>query len=217
MSNMSEFHNTVVYDPKTTKAFAGQRLSKHSWKTDKETGVKPESKAVSIPTLRAEVTASAALQSHIIGYLESVQDAMIKELIVAGTTQIHDEQINVEAMVEWLEAESSGTRLTKQDATKWFEDTIEDTLALVLATKLGVSEVPTENESKQIFAIVGEFKNKITSLAGGKTSYTPQVAERLIKALDLVEDKEDAILSRFLKRLEKMKESTAEIDLLNAL
>lgn len=221
MSNMSQFHNTEVYTPNKSKALEGQRLSKHSWKTPKNadgsTGVKPESKCVSIPKISYEAMEKVgdALQPHIVAYLETVQDAMIKEMIVAGKTEIHDEQISMAAVIEYLEAETQGTRFTKADAEKWFTEVIEDTLALTLASKLGVSEVPTENESKQIFAIVGEFKGKITGLAGGKTSYSGKVAANLQKALDLVEDKEDPIYVRFSKRLEKMQET--EMDLLNLL
>ncbi len=215
MSNMSQFHNTEVYTAGKSKPLDGQRLSKHSWKTDKETGIKPESKCVSIPKLQSDVLNLAAIKPHLLAYLETVQDAMIKELIVAGKSEIHDDQISTTAIVEYLEAETQGTRFTKADAEKWFTEVIEDTLALTLASKLGVSEVPTEVESKQIFAIVGEFKGKITGLAGGKTSYSGKVAANLQKALDLVEDKEDPIYVRFTKRLEKMQET--EMDLLNLL
>ena len=215
MSTVSQFHNTELYVAGKSKALDGQRLSKHSWKTDKESGVKPESKCVSIPQIQKSVLNLAGMEVHLIAYLETVQDQIIKQKIVEGKTQIHDDEICATAIVEFLEAESQGTRFTKADAEKWFSEVVEDNLALILADKLGVSEVPTENESKQIYAIVGEFKSKISGLAGGKTSYSPAVAQKLEKALDLVEDKEDPIYVRFTKRLEKMK--IQDTDLLAAL
>lgn len=216
MSIVSNTHNICILD-KSTKAFQGQRLSKHSWKTTKE-GIKPESKAVSIPLITAAEIEQAgdALTNHLIAYLETVQDAMIKEMIVNGKTEVNDAQISIAAITEYLDSESSGGRLTKEDAAKWFKSTLEDNIALALAEKLGVSEQPTQTESEQIYKIVKEFEDKVSGLAGGKTSYPIEVAKAVQKALDFVEDKEDPIYVRFSKRLEKMQEvkSTSLLDAL---
>lgn len=218
MSNMSNIHNLVVYDPKNpTKPFDGQRISKHSFKTDKVSGVKKDSKAVSIPKLSKDVIHEIGLQDHIIGYLESVQDAIIKNLVIEGKTQVADEQINVAAMIQYLEAESSGARLTKEAVEQWYQDKVADNLAMVLMQKLGVSETLSSNEEKQINAILAEFKGKISGLAGGKTSYAPKIAEQVKKAVELCEDEEDALKVKFIARLDKMISANAEVDLLSAL
>jgi hypothetical protein len=217
-------HSVVKYDPKTSKAFTGQRLSKVTYKTvnDKESplyGIKRESQCVSIPMIAANEVASnlVALTPHVIEYLASVQDKIIREKIDAGSKHIGNEDISISAMVEWLETNNESGRLTKETVGKWFDENIGDMLAVVLAEKLGVSATPTDKESAQIMAVVGTFKDKVSSLAGGKTSYEPKMCDSLIKCLELA-PAGDALASRFTTRLTKMKdEASKNVDLIDLL
>lgn len=219
MSTISNTHNVVVYESGKSKAFAGQRLSKHSWKTDKETKVKKDSKCVSIPVLSTEdITAHIpAIIPMIRGYLESVQDKMIKEKLEANhsLSVVSDSEISIAAMIAYTSEDGESSRLTKEVVAKWFEENIEESLALVLSDRLGVSDTPTEAESEQVFKIVGEFKNKVASLAGGKTSYSPELARSVRKAVDLAPEG-DVIKERFIARLDKMMEVSA-VNLLDLL
>lgn len=217
-------HSVVKYDPKTSKAFTGQRLAKVTYKTitDKDNplfNVKRESKCVSVPLVTSTQVSEnlIVLTPHIIEYLHSVQDKMIREKIDAGSNHISNDDISIASMVEWLDANNESGRLTKETVAKWFDENVGDMLAVVLAEKLGVSATPSDAESKQIMAVVGTFKDKVSSLAGGKTSYEPKMCDSLIKCLELA-PAGDALASRFMVRLNKMKEDASKnVDLIDLL
>ncbi len=218
-------HSVVSYDPKSSKAFAGQRLSKVSYKTvsDKESalyGIKRESKCVSLPVIEvAEVIGNvSALAPAICEYLQTVQDKIVREKVDAGAASISMNDVGIVGILEWLDSQNGESgRLTKEVVGNWFSENIEESLAVLLAEKLGVSEIPTDEESKQIMAVVAGFKDKVSSLAGGKTSYEPKLAESLKKCLNLAPDG-DILKCKFMNRLDKMiAESKKGIDLIDLL
>jgi hypothetical protein len=214
-------HSVVSYDPKSTKAFTGQRLSKVTYKTitDKNSefyGIKRDSKCVSLPLVQvADVVANiASLAPAVVEYLHSVQDKIVRERVDAGATSISMQEISIAACIEWLESNSESGRLTKEVVASWFDETISDQLTVTLAEKLGVSEVPTDAESAKILAVVEAFKSKVASLAGGKTSFEPKVCKSLVNALALA-PAGDVLATRFTTRLNKMiAEAEAGADLL---
>lgn len=224
----TENHNIVPYVSGTTKAFTGQRLASFNWKTvtDKSSvyyGIKRESKAVSLPMITAEAITDnlIVLMPHIVSMLHSVQDKIIKAKLEIGgdsVVSIGNELINMKAIVEYLGDSNESGRLTKESVAAWFDESISNSLSVVLADKLGISEVPTNAESDKILAIVGKFRADISALAGGKTSYTPKVAAQLLKAVNHASD-EDVIASKFKARLQKMIDVDVikENDLLNSL
>jgi len=203
-------HSVVAYDPKATKAFTGQRLSKVTYKTvtDKESplyGIKRDSKCVSLPLFKAEevVSQSAALAPYVIEYLQTVQDKIVRERIDAGASSISMAEVSIAGCIEYLDTNNESGRLTKESVASWFNENIADALTVTLADKLGVSETPTDAESNKIIAVVEAFKGKISSLAGGKTAYEPKICKSLINALELA-PAGDVLATRFTARLNKM-------------
>jgi hypothetical protein len=217
-------HSVVTYDPKSSKAFTGQRLSKVTYKTvsDKTSeffGIKRESKCVSIPLIaHVDVISNAqALAPYVAEYLQSVQDKIVRERIDAGCKTITQEEISITAIMEWLDTNNESGRLTKDTVAAWFDENIADSLALVLADKLGVSETPTNAENAQVMKVLGTFKDKVSSLAGGKTMYEPKLCESLKKCIELA-PAGDALASKFTARLDKMiLASKVDVDMLDLL
>lgn len=217
-------HSVVAYDPKSSKAFTGQRLSKVTYKTvtDKESplyGIKRDSKCVSLPIFKSEevVAQSAALAPYVIEYLQTVQDKIVRERIDAGATSISMQEISIAGCIEYLDSNSESGRLTKESVAAWFNETIAEPLAVVLADKLGVSDTPTDAESNKILAVVDAFKGKVAALAGGKTAYEPKVCKSILNALELAPSG-DVLATRFTNRLNKMiEEHKADEDLLQLL
>lgn len=219
-------HNVVPYVSGTTKPFTGQRLATVTYKTVKDStsalfNVKRESKAVSLPVIEDTAISSnlAALLPHVRVMLNKVQDAIIREALDAGNNVLHitTEQVSIAACVEFLENSNESGRLTKETVATWFTDTIADVLMVTLADKLGVSDTPSDAESKQIEAIVAGFKDKVSALAGGKTSYEPKLCESIKKCLALAPS-DDILSARFTARLDKMiADSSASVNLFDAL
>lgn len=224
MSNIGAVHAVVEYVSGKSKAFDGQRLSSHSWKTQKDTGVKRTSVCVSLPTIKkSEIVENLdTLIPMIRAHLESVQDKMIKEKLESKegqegkVTMVLDSEINIAAMIAWNTPEASTNRLTKEVVAAWFTENVEESLMLALADKLGVGEVPTDAESMQIEKITNEFKNKVSGLAGGKTSYAPEIARAVRKCVELA-PAGDELTSKLIARLDKMITAPVGIDLLDAL
>lgn len=217
-------HSVVAYDPKSTKAFTGQRLSKVTYKTvtDKDNplyGIKRDSKCVSLPLFKADevVAQAAALAPYVIEYLQTVQDKIVRERVDAGAASISMAEISIVGCIEYLDSNSESGRLTKESVAAWFQETIADNLTVVLAERLGVGEVPTDAESNKIIAVVEAFKGKVSALAGGKTAYEPKVCKSILNCLELAPSG-DVLATRFTARLNKMiEEAKANEDLLNLL
>jgi hypothetical protein len=211
MSVIDTLNHTVTnYDPKASKPFTGQRLSKVTYKTitDKDNplyGVKRDSKCVSLPVIPVAdvVTNINALAPYMVEYLHSVQDKIVREKIDAGATSIAMADINIPAIIDYLDTNNESGRLTKESVAAWFNENIADNLTVTLADKLGISENPTDAESNKIIAVVEAFKGKISSLAGGKTAFEPKICKSLINALELA-PAGDVLATRFTARLNKM-------------
>lgn len=218
-------HNVTSYISGSTKAFIGQRLSVVSYKTvqDKESayfGIKKESKAVSIPKLSSAVVQESidALMPIIIDTLEGLQDKVIRKQVDEGKAFITAESISIAALVEqWNSVGTDGERITKDSVKAWFDSNIAEVLMITLSDRMGIStEAPSNAESQRIEMITASYREKISSLAGGKTSFEPKLAESIVKALKLAGD-DDKLAVRFIARCEKMIAENTGNELLNAL
>ena len=211
-------HTVQPYTGKE-KAFTGQRLAKFSWKTvsDKTSplyNIKRDSKCVSVPLVTvADITTNmAVLGGHLSAYLGSVQDKIIREMLESGNNVAHisTESIGIAAICEYLDGNDESGRLTKESVATWFDSTLSESLAVALSLKLGVSDVPSNEESAKILAVVDAYRGKISALAGGKTSYAPAVCSSLLSVLDLVAG--DTLAQRFTGWLIKMIEDSKKGD-----
>lgn len=219
MSNISAIHTFTAFDSKTSKALEGQRLAKITYKTNKVTGKKDrESICVSVPpieSLQGEiVTKIDAFMPYVLDYLVGVQDSIIKAKYEANGKSIHTDEIGVAAMLDYLEEDSKGGRLTKEYIAAWFNSSVSDLLTVALADKLGVSDTPTEAEAKKLDQMVAVYREKFSSLAGGKTTFSAEVTDKLLKVLELTDTDSDLLAARFVKRLEKMKEEANKDNLM---
>lgn len=219
-------HSVVTYDPKSSKPFTGQRLSKVTWKTcnDKASpyyNIKRESKCVSLPLVTSDEISTnlAILTPHITAFLHGVQDKIVREMLDSGNNvvSISTNEVSITAICEYLESSDESGRLTKDGINLWFDNVVSDSLAAVLADRLGVSEVPTDAQSARVLEAVAAFKGKIAALAGGKTMYEPKVCKSLLSALELA-PADDVLAVRFGARLQKMiVESEKMVDLMDLL
>ena len=192
------------------------RIAVMRWKnTGKDATTKKQNLAVVLPVIANEELQNPKLFSHFREYLEGVQVAILKELVEATPNKVFvtPEEIGISAIVSYLETSNEGSRLTKESIGKWFDDVVAETLTVALADRLGVSDVPTKEQTARIEKIISAFKDTTCKLAGTKTSYNEQEKEQMLKLLAMV--KHDSMAQRFMARIEAMKER--EIDYLTAL
>lgn len=205
MSAISDVHNIKEYVIGVTKPFTGQRLAKVTYKVDKVSGIKPDSVCVSIPQVSQDDVMNNFEQfiPHVIALCERTQDNMIRVIHESKCSNVSDDDISIAKVLEFLNEESSGGRITKKDAIEWFNNTLEDPLTLALSAKLGVSSEPTKEQSDKVTKLVEEFKNNISALTAGNVKYNPDVCTVLAKALSFA-PAEDVMRVRFEKRLDNM-------------
>lgn len=191
MSNVSSFHSIQSYSGKES-ALSGQRLITVTFKTDKETGIKPESKCVSVPLVAdsfgTEIIDNWELvQKHVYGFFADIQDKIVRESVIDGKDQVHENEIGLFSCLDYLNQVSSGGRLSKEVLSNWFSEEVEPVLATVLCEKLGVvNSSPTVQQEKVLTQTLKRFEQWICSLAGTKTLFGNDTILQLEKCFSLV-------------------------------
>lgn len=206
ISDRSSFVPFVSNGAGKSKALNGQRLVKVIYKSRGDTKAKLPNVCASVPVLIDEEIAGNinALMPHIRSLVANAQDGIAKERYEAGAATIGNEEISVAACIAYLDAESSGSRLSGDDIRLWFTNELQDVLMLAIAEKMNVSDTPSDEEAKKIEQALAVYRDKLASLAGGKTAFSEQVCDRLLNVLPLV-DENDPMVQRLSKRLSDMK------------
>lgn len=221
--DLNNNHSVVEYVAGVTKPLSNQRLSVLFWKTDKETGVKKDSKCVSIDYLKPENLTPAYLEfltPHILDMLASVQNKIIREAVENGASTILGVDISVAACIEYLNAESldgnSGTsqRLTSEYLAQWYDEVLDASVLLAVSDKLGIGEEPTGEQSAKVEAIGKKYKETICKLSSGSFKLPPDYAALVKKVIGFA-PAGDNIAAKLVARLDKM--TVKQEDLLVAL
>lgn len=169
-------------------ALADQRLAKVGYKSTVKTAAKYQSVCVSVPVI-AEFTEEQiqALGPHIIQMLENAQDGIIRSLYESrdGTlSEVSDDDISIDSCISFLEAESTGGRLTREYLESWFDQMMRENLTVVIATKLGFEEL-NDDQMRTISQHLSGYRGLIASLAGGKTLLQEHQIRGIQKALEV--------------------------------
>lgn len=211
MSNLFSVHAVVPYTSGKTKPLDGQRLAKITYKVDKATGIKPESKAVSIPVITFDAIQPhlASLKDEIVAMVHGAQDKLIRSKVEAGAIEVQDTECNLQATIAWMLEESG--RLTGETIRGWFQDTLRDNLMVTFADKLGIGETPSKEQADKLAKVLQGYEDTFAKLASGAASFTELQKANMLKALELVEDDEDSLKQRFIARLSKAKEKEEDL------
>jgi len=222
MSNVSIAHTVTKFDAKKSQALTGQRLAKCRYKTTAKQVAKYPSICVSVPFIDTAVITDAeknALMPHIRMMLETAQDGIIRSLYESsdGTlSQVTDSDLSVTACIAYLEAESEGSRLTKEFIESWFDSAVSEYVSALIVEKLGygigTDDVLTQEQELTVSRHVNGYKGMYSALAGGKTMYQPNQINSLKRVLELVDT--DDVSTKLVARLDKMLQAPKIEDLL---
>ena len=219
MSVISSTHSVQAYHAtgsNKTAPLTGQRLAKVTYKVNKDTGVKPDSKCVSIPVLSwNEVQPHVStLSGVILAAVHTAQDKLIREAVENGKTEVSGESIRLEAVIEAMIAESTG-RITGEVIRGWFKDSLQEPLMIAFASKLGIPEdsSPTPAQEKKLEQVLKGYEDSFSKLASGAATFTQLQKDNMLKALDLVagDGSDDPLVDRFIARLSKEAKSEEEM------
>lgn len=211
MSNLFNTHAVINYTSGKTKPLEGQRLAKITYKVDKATGVKPASKAVSIPVISFAMIEPhlASLKDEIVALVHKAQDGLIRSKVEAGASEVQEQDCNMQATIAYMLEESG--RLTGDTIREWFNEALRDNLMMVVADKLGIGDTPTKEQSDKLAKYIKGYEDTFAKLASGAASFTDMQKQNMLKALELVDDEEDSLKARFTVRLQKAKEKDEEL------
>lgn len=151
--SISNRHPVNVFVSGKSEPLAEQRLAKVGYKKTKDIPNPPKSVCASIPmidmsTVIGNPELMDALIPHIRGILENAQDGIIRTLYEGSAYQlseVSDEQISVGACISFLNAESTGVRLSAESITGWFKDYVKDELFVAVARALKFTDITPDN------------------------------------------------------------------------
>ena len=200
-----------AYDNQLTIAeITGTRVVKCLYQVNTKTGVKAgDNSYVRIPTshLTEELIANriAELTPYVLTYLQGIEDANIKADHKAGIVSVYTENLSLDKIIESLESSEAGSRLNKEKIEAWFNADCADKLAALFMEKLGI-DVNCTDEVKlvKLEAVMNAYKDKFTSLAGGKTYIKEEDCQAMISVITSCDADKSLIGSRFVSRLTKM-------------
>lgn len=201
MSVISNIHTATVYEPKTSKPFAGQRLVKIVAKADKNGNYGEhlqQTMCVSVPLLdaqaiRAYILESSALDAHIVGMLEDVQKSLITDKIKSGTKSVTSEELTIASLINYLDASGDSDKWDSARIAQWFEDNIAEGLA----TKL----LEVGNDDETMARKLAVAQNRFADSLSTKAKIAPALCEEINKMLAFSADKDATIYKRFFARV----------------
>lgn len=198
----------------------GYRTVKIIYRTNAKTGTKGgETSFIRVPdhiTEQAVQDRMVDFLPFVIGYLQSQEDEIVKQMHKEGAAEIQEGKLTLDLLLEHMQTSQTAARLNAERIGEWFKDNMADMLAVAFAEKMGLSDEPSEAELQKLSAIIGTYDKKLQSLASPKTAYRKEEAELLQRALEVTGAKDTVIGTRFYARLEQMKTATPD-DLLMAL
>lgn len=208
MSVVSTRHNVNPFTAGKSQALNGQRLAKIGYKKTKDQPNPLPSVCVSVPFFQeSDIKAKIdPLLDHIGEFLAGVQDKIIRSLYESSGGQIlsvSDEEISVQACINFLEAESTGGRMSAEFVGAWFDSQVKENLTVVIADKLGLSDL-TDDAMETISRHLSGYRGLFCGLTGKNVFYQPAQVSGLLRALE-VSSVEDEISQKLMKKLEDMK------------
>lgn len=217
MSTISNRHNVVPFVAGTSAPLTGQRLAKVGYKKTTAMPNPPASVCASVPPLNTQDVEYRIdrLMPYIKGMLESAQDGILRSLYESsdyGLSSVSDDDLSVDACISFLAAEAAGDRLKKDAILQWFDSEVAENLTILVAEKLGFTEMNTETE-KTVAKHVGIYRDLIGMLAGGKTILEPKQIRGCRTAIGLAATS-DRISARLNDRLTAM-ENKKVVDILD--
>lgn len=210
MSIISNRSSVVKYTSGETQALSGQQLIIAHYKTDKTTGIKPDSKAVSLPL----VTNEAILES-ISGLYPAIQklvyDAkveMFKDALEENPNMVDIEQtkLDLSAVITYLNETVKSERISKDSISAWFDNTASSYLSVPIATKLGITAETPETSEKylQLNETLESYKVTFAKFAGVNVSLSNDAIQAVKKALSFITSENDNVKQYILAKIDKI-------------
>ena len=200
------------YDSKNSKAADGTRMLKVLFKNTEKVKAPMPSKFISAAPIAGselqEVLQNPRFAPHALSILHNAQMELVRARLLAEGEgcMIDDSDYSVAKCLDYLDEEAKGNRLSKESITAWFQSDVADMLTVAIADKLGLPDTPSDVESSKVAAMVADYSSKFAGLAGSKTVYSPEIAQKLVRALEVAGADSEGLGLQFKSKLLGMKE-----------
>ncbi len=193
MSNISTRSSVLKYVSGETSALSGQQLVIAHYKTDKETGIKPDSKAVSLPVVTKEAVIES-IDSLMSGIQKLIYDSrveMFKEMLEAKADlqEVEQSELDLGAIATWLNATVKSERISKASIEAWFDEVASSYLSVAIASKLGITA--TTPETSELYLTLAQtldsYKASFAKLAGISVNLSSDAINAIKRALSFIE------------------------------
>ncbi len=200
-----------AYDSQLVIAdIVGTRIIKCLYQKNPKTGNKAqENSYVRIPTkhLTEEYIVSkiAELSPYVLGWMQGIEEQIIREQHKKGALNVYTDGLGMDKLIAHLEESSEGSHLNKDKIDAWFIACVQDELTALFAAKMNLDENSSEAELEKLELVLGAYKLKFCSLAGGKAFIKVEDCIAMIAVIKQCEVATKSLLGiRFIARLEKM-------------
>jgi hypothetical protein len=224
---ISNRHTVNLFVAGKSAPLSGQRLAKIGYKKLSEKARKEGAKefksvCVSVPQIDVEndpfvaMRNSGVFNSIIQTALCAAQDGIIRSLYESsdGTRkEIDDSEISIESCLAFIEAESTGSRLSAALIEGWFSTQIKEPLIVTVAEKLGFNDM-TDAQLITIHKHVENYKKLFQSLAGKGVILEEKQLHGLRKAIEVADCEDDETSKKIIAKIEGMLKKEKIEDLL---
>lgn len=194
----------------------GTRIVKALYQKNPKTGEKAqENSYVRIPTKHMTeetiVSRVAELSPFILDWLQEIEALAIREEHKKGALTCFTEYLSLDKIIEALEAKQQSGRLNKEKITAWFNDYVQDELALKFAAKLQITDQSTEADLHKLETVLVAYKTKFETLASPKTFMKEEDCLAMITVINSIEKASSSLLGKqFVAKLQAMSKKQDE-------
>lgn len=194
----------------------GTRICKVLYRPKK--GDKNPKQSVYVRLPSKHLTASAVsehmaeLMPHLIEFLTSKEDEIIRAEHSAGALSFYTDKLSIPNLIAYLEESNAGARLTSEAIAEWFTEYVEADLIEKLAAKKGINiEEASEAVLIKFQAAINAYSSLFCKLAGGRTSLKEEDRLALLSVIDKTGASDSIIGKRLKSRLEAMTAPTENL------
>ena len=221
MSVISNRHTITPFTSGKSQPLTGQRLAKITYKssTDKKTGVvtlaKYPSQCVSLPIIATAdlVSNIDKLADFLREHLQDAQRDIIKGLWESsnGTlASVGDEEVDIAACIAFI---NSRGNVDKESAIEWFDSQVKENLTVVIADKLGFTEL-NEDQMKTINQQLNGYRALFGVVGANRQKLNPQQISGVRAALRIAGE-DDKVSRTISARLDTMEKPEPMVELLD--
>lgn len=135
-----------------------------------------------VPTVPEHFLTHSALRPHLLAYLASVQDSILRAAAVENKREVALDELLAPALAAYLTEQAASGRLSKESILDWLgEDSTAAALVTYIAGRLKVEPATATAAQKALLSkTAAAVVDKLASLASGRTLFSEAEQAKLL-------------------------------------